>query len=109
MKKFTAVFLAVFLLSSSTAFAGPFTKLGRGFTNILTGPGEVLVQIETLRQDNDLVTALFGGLFKGVAMTIARELGGVYDVVTFPISLPREYRPLWQPPTVVDALRELQD
>lgn len=108
MRKVTAVFLTIFLLSNSTAFAGAFTKLDRGLTNVLTAPGEYIVQTADLHQDNDLFTAFFGGIVKGTVMTAGRVFGGVYDIVTFPIPYPSAYRPLWQPPTVVDALRELK-
>lgn len=108
MKKIAAIFLSIFLLSGSTAFAGAFTKLGRGVTNVLTAPGEYVVQIADLYQDNDPFTAFFGGILKGTVMTVGRILGGVYDLATFPIPYPSAYRPLWQPPTVVDALRELK-
>ena len=109
MKKIAAVFLVAFLIVSEAAFAdGPFVKLGRGFTNLTTGIGEYIVQTALLAENYNPITALFGGVFKGTAMTLAREVGGVYEIVTFLIPIPRGYRPLWTPATVVDAIQELE-
>jgi putative exosortase-associated protein (TIGR04073 family) len=76
-----------------------FTKFGRGMANIATSPGELYTQPLLLSKNNDVATALFGGLLKGAGMFIAREAVGVYEVVTFPFPMPKGYRPLIQPAT----------
>ena len=109
MKKITAVFLAVFFMSTGAVFAdGPTAKFGRGLTNIVSAPGEYLVQMEKLRKDHDPFTMFFGGLAKGTVMLLARELGGIYELVTFLIPIPPHYKPLMQPPTTISAIQELE-
>lgn len=77
----------------------PFTKLARGLTNIVEGPFELYAQPSLVPSGTDTVYALFTGLTKGLAMFVTRELVGVYDIVTFPIPLPKNYQPLIEPAT----------
>ncbi len=105
MKKITVIFLSLFISLSSVAYAdGPFQKLGRGFTNILTSPLEYVAQTVDLAEDNHYMVAVFGGIFKGTVFMVARILTGAYDIVTFPVPLPKHYEPLMRPETVFDKL-----
>jgi len=76
---------------------GPADKLGRGLANMVTGvlalPGSVA---EGAHENGASGAAV--GLGKGIARTIARELVGVYEFVTFPLPAPRGYRPILDPP-----------
>ncbi|MDD5226065.1 MAG: exosortase system-associated protein, TIGR04073 family [Candidatus Omnitrophica bacterium] len=85
----------------SMAFAddSAFTKFGRGMANILISPAEIYAQPVLLSQTNEIPTALFGGLLKGISMFIVREVVGVYDVITFPIPIPKGYKPVFTPAT----------
>jgi len=100
------LFLFLVVMDTNVFAAGPFVKLGRGFTNLLTGFLEIPTQMGRLGRDNDPTTAFFGGLFKGITFMILRELGGVYEIVTFPLPFPRGYEPLWEPGTVIEGLQE---
>jgi putative exosortase-associated protein (TIGR04073 family) len=107
MKKGILYLLLILALMESSAFAaGPFVKLGRGFTNLITGVLEIPAQMGYLGKDHDPVTAFFGGLFKGITFMILRELGGVYEIVTFPLPFPRGYEPLWEPGTVIEGFQK---
>lgn len=75
------------------------TKSGRGMANIVTSPGELYTQPLLLSKDRDPATAFFGRLLKGTAVFLARELTGVYEVVTFLVPAPKEYRPILGPTT----------
>ena len=76
-----------------------FTKFGRGMANIVISPMELYAQPVLLAKDNDITVAIFGGLLKGIAMFVAREVVGVYEVITFPVPLPKGYRPIIKPAT----------
>lgn len=106
MKKnilFIGIALYILAAAASTTFAyeydTAFTKLGRGFANILTAPGELYTQPIMMSNDYDAVTSLIGGFFKGMAMFGLRECVGIYDVLTFPLPFPRDYRPVMEPAT----------
>ena len=108
MRKLLKFFLLAAFLTLSTASNAmandAFTKLGRGLTNILTGPGEFLIQFYATSDRYNPLEAFFATLMRGTVFTIVRELAGVYEVVTFPVPFPRYYNPVMQPPTVFESL-----
>lgn len=113
MKKYflvlsVALFILTGLVSQAFAEENAFTKFGRGVANIVISPGELYTQPILLAKDNDTPTAIFGGLLKGVSMWIAREVVGVYEVVTFPIPVPKGYRPIIEPATTFTDWDTLQ-
>lgn len=91
------------VLTSSipAAFAedNAFTKFGRGMANIVISPCELYAQPMLLSKTHEPSIAIFGGLFKGLSMLVAREIVGVYEVITSPIPVPKGYRPIINPPT----------
>lgn len=86
------------IMFSSAAYADPFTKLGRGITNVVTAPGEIVRQqiIASQKEDNELIAFAAGGI-KGVGLTVGRALGGVVEILTFASA---QQEPLLDPPTV---------
>ena len=76
---------------------GPVDKLGRGLANMVTGVLALPGSIAEGAHENGASGAAVG-LGKGIARTIARELVGVYEFVTFPLPVPRGYRPILEPP-----------
>ena len=64
---------------------GPADKLGRGLANMVTGVLALPGSIAEGAHENGASGAAVG-LGKGIARTIARELVGVYEFVTFPLS-----------------------
>lgn len=87
-------------------------KLGRGVANVAFGPLELLIRPYDVSQEEGMVPALTYGVFKGVAFTVAREVVGVVDIITFPFPLPGcteddipaewGYGPMLRPAWVVD-------
>lgn len=79
-------------------YAGdPIRKLGRGITNTATGWVEIPKEIgRSVEKSGDMAGLLVGPL-KGIAKAIGRTLVGVYEVLTFPIPLPRKYEPVIEP------------
>lgn len=88
-----------------------FRKFNRGVTNVLTGSFELFRQPKVLHDEYGYngLAAFFGGIFTGILSTVAREACGVYDLVTFPIPYPAEYRSLIDPPTVFDDYEKPRD
>ena len=76
---------------------GALRKFGRGLANIATCPAE-LVRVPTLvgRQDGN-VAALSVGLVQGTWRTALRGIAGVYEVTTFIVPIPRDFRPVITP------------
>ena len=116
MKKYLLVFgMAAFVFASllprSIADDNAFTKFGRGMANIVISPAELYTEPILLSKDHDTTTAFFGGLFKGVVMIVAREIVGIYEVVTFPLPIPKGYQPIIKPATVFTDwdIRQPQD
>ena len=103
------VFVLLFLLLTGGAMLhadDPFIKLGRGISNIAMSPAEWILQIVELKKEYDPVTATSIGIFKGAYHFGLRLVTGIYDVVTFPIPIPREYRGLMEPRTTGSTLQK---
>ncbi len=93
--------------------ANPFMKLGRGIANVAFGPLEILIRPYDVAQREGNIAALTYGVISGVGYTIAREVVGVIDIVTFPMPLPGctedpldegwGYGPMMRPAWVIDT------
>lgn len=85
-------------------YAGdPVEKLARGITNVATSWVEIPKEIGRSVEKSGDFAGLFVGPFKGIAKAIGRTVVGVYDVVTFPIPLPRQYKPVIEPEFVFET------
>ncbi len=106
MKKVLAlVVIAVMVFSlAAPAFAKtPSDKLARGIGNVATGVLEVPQTIgQEWKKSNNAAVGIFCGLFKGIAQAVARTGSGLWDVITFPLALPKDYEPLYHPDYVFD-------
>lgn len=111
MKKL--LFFALLLLVSQNAFSaevessGPFRKLQRGFVNIALSPLEISSALSNEKYENDdqMLPSWVSGSIRGVAFMGGRALVGVYDMVTFPLPLPKDYAPVIQPEFPWDHLK----
>jgi len=101
--------MTAFFMAVPAAYADDaIVKFGRGVVNIITSPLEYPIQYMVLEEEHNVPVALTATVLYGTLFTVARILGGAYEIVTFPIPLPREYAPLMQPPTPVEAFTEMQ-
>lgn len=101
--KILALCVCAVVCMGSPIFAdNGFVKLGRGMTNVVTGAGELIRQPVLMSEDYDPVTSFFGGICKGVLATVVRVSAGVYEIVTFPIPLPKGYEAIMEPATVFE-------
>jgi putative exosortase-associated protein (TIGR04073 family) len=111
MKKFLV--LALLVLTSGLSFAaemeegGPLRKLQRGFVNIALSPMELTSELAIEKHENNdqMPPSWMTGTVRGIVFTAGRALAGVYDIATFPISLPKDYAPLIQPEFPWDRLK----
>ena len=101
MKRFVVVLVAVAMCLGfiSAVYAGnPGDKLARGITNSLSGLLEIPLTIgEEWKASNNAGIGIFVGLFKGFFWAIGRTCSGLYDILTFPIPLPKDYDSLMKP------------
>ena len=73
-------------------------KLGRGLCNSITFPMEIPLQIGNTNVSDGPFAALTWGVLKGIGMTALRAAVGVYEVVTFPLPCPADYKPILTKP-----------
>jgi putative exosortase-associated protein (TIGR04073 family) len=106
MKRIASLLLVAVLITTFTT-AGyaqtPQAKLGRGLANTLTGLLEVPLQTIRTCEADGAPKGLTIGLARGVVLGIYRTLVGIYEVVTFPIPAPADYRPITEPPTLLTS------
>lgn len=107
MKKIVIVMLAVVLFASMTNFVyakTPSDKLSRGLANVLGG--ELLEIPKNIDREwkasKNAGVGIFAGLFKGLAMSVGRLASGLWDVLTFPVAVPKDYEPIMTPDLVFD-------
>ena len=106
-RTFSAVIiLMVFLAASSSVTAEeteiqgegtPQRKLQRGFLNVALSPFEISHELAKEVRNDTLPPSWFAGLGRGAAYTVGRALVGVYEIVTFPLPYPANYKPVLQP------------
>jgi len=93
-----AILLVSVVALSSPCFAqDPIRKLGRGVSNLITGPFEVPKSIQEKLYDDGPVAALTYGLFDGIYKMVVRSIVGVYESFTFPMPFPTDYGPIVEP------------
>ena len=84
--------------TSAICFAqDPFTKLGRGVANTLTGWVELPKNIYNTSVEDNAFAGMTLGLAKGAGMTLVRTGAGIYEIATFPFPLPQDYKPILEP------------
>ena len=95
----TVLDLAFLLITPGLAAArdSAARKVGRGAANLTLGvlalPGEI---VQTTRDSGPFVGATWG-LVKGVAMTVATEVVGLWEVLTCPFETPPGFKPILKP------------
>ena len=89
---------AVMITTTTLCFAqDPFTKLGRGVANTLTGWVELPKNIYNTSVQDNAFTGMTLGLAKGAGMSLVRTGAGIYEIATFPFPLPENYVPILEP------------
>src|SRR3989338_6635504 len=102
-KKIIVVLLIGMFIIGGTAYAegsGPFTKFGRGVTNLLLSPAELVYQPMKMGEDNNALIAIIGGIPKGIVFVPVRAALGVYDIATFFVPYPKDWGYWIEPETL---------
>ena len=104
MKKLTIVllFLSICLGANSRAQASSCSaagKLVRGVITVATSPLEIPKQaraywLEGAKKTPHVLVWIFCGAVKGMVNMTVRIASGVWDVVSFPVPIPKDYKPL---------------
>ena len=95
---FAATAAVVLVATAPRAQAGdPARKLGRGLANVLFGIAEIPQTAVQVGHQHGGGAGMTWGVMKGVGRFVARELVGIYEIITFPIPLPHGYDPILQP------------
>ncbi len=99
--------LTFFLVSNSFAANDVIHKLERGIINVVTAPVEIPKEIRAhwingSEKTYHILVWIFCGFVKGTFMTAARVGSGVWDVVSSPVAIPQNYKPLFKPDYVFD-------
>jgi len=122
MKKFGKMFLmgavsTIMFVSAVDANAmsyedNPARKLGRGIANTAMGILEVPIKISDVNKEDGGIAAVTYGTCLGLAHFVAREVVGVFEIVTFPFPMPGGdveldgngwgYGPIMTPEFIVD-------
>ena len=82
------------------------TKLFRGIINAATGWMEIPKQMILTGQESGAGKAWTLGFAKGIGYAVARSVIGAYEIITFPVPVPEEYRAIMQPEYVLSDLPE---
>lgn len=95
------IFVASFILVSSGAGAfadDPIKKLGRGCANLITAPLELGKSIGDVNTESGFMAGATYGVLQGLWKTGIRYVVAVYEIVSFPIPIPKEYGPILTDP-----------
>lgn len=92
------VMMSVVGQASPASCDDPIKKLGRGVANVVTCPFELTNQIHKSHDLDGPWAGLTVGPLKGFLMIAVRGVVGVYEIATFPIPLPENYRPILTEP-----------
>jgi len=97
-----SIVLIAFLFVAVAAAPGycddQLKKLGRGLCNIGTFPFEIFLQASRVNTSDGPMAGATWGLLKGIGMAGTRLAVGVYETVTFPVPMPKDYQPILKDP-----------
>jgi putative exosortase-associated protein (TIGR04073 family) len=76
---------------------GMLDKLGRGMANLMFGIVDIPATLCEETRNEGPAIGLTAGLFKAFGHFFAREFVGAYEVVTFPVACPDNFKPYMTP------------
>lgn len=108
MHRSTKIFLALAVLLAFTlplmgqeaeiqGEGTPQRKLQRGFLNVALSPIEISNELSKEVRNDTFPPSWVAGLGRGAVYMVGRALVGVYEMVTFPLPYPANYKPVLQP------------
>ncbi|MEI6297640.1 MAG: exosortase system-associated protein, TIGR04073 family [bacterium] len=102
LKLFSAMFILLTLAASLQAAeieneGTPQRKLQRGFLNIALSPLEISNELSKEKKNDTFPPSWVAGAGRGAAFMMGRALVGVYELVTFPLPYPANYKAVLSP------------
>ena len=82
---------------SGAYWDGALTKFGRGISNVLTCPAELLRTPALVTQREGTLAGSTVGIVHGIWRTLLRGATGVFEVVTFYAEIPKDFAPIMHP------------
>src|SRR5438552_16067442 len=77
---------------------GPTRKLGRGFSNFLCAPTEIIVNINKVNKEEGNNAAFGYGVVRGVGRSATRHVAALIEILTWPLPSCRHlYYPIMPP------------
>jgi len=113
MKKMTMQFVVIILIlvavpisalaeeDNKTYLELSGRKLGRGVQNAALGWMELPKGIKHIGEKHGIGAAATWGVLYGLGRSIQRTAVGVFEVLTFPFGLPKNFEPLIEPEYVI--------
>ena len=103
----TVIAVNLTIVAGVCAESLPLKKFSRGAVNVLTSPIEIPKQIraywiEGSRHTPHIIVWIFSGAVKGSADAVKRLGSGIWDVVSCPWAVPKDYEPLVKPDFVFE-------
>lgn len=80
---------------------GPGKKLARGICNMCTFPAELYFKFVEVNDSDGVIAGATWGVMKGAGMSAVRLAVGVYETITFPFPIPKDYMPILTDPEFV--------
>ncbi len=74
-----------------------FTKLTRGFVNLVTGWVEIPKRVLETSAQSGYWSGFTWGILRGIGYGFVRTAAGGYELITFPFPAPPNYEPVIQP------------
>lgn len=74
-----------------------FTKLTRGFVNVVTGWVEVPKRVHETSEASGSLAGFTWGVLRGIGYGFIRTAAGCYELVTFPFPAPPGYESVIEP------------
>ena len=111
MKKgliYSILFVFMFVcIAPAFAAKNPSDKLARGFANVLSAPMELPKQIDVewkaaAKKKSNIGAGILAGTLKGLAYTVGRLGSGIWDVISFPFQVPKNFEPVMKPDFVLE-------
>lgn len=83
--------------AESSSLEGSSRKLGRGISNAITFPLELVRTPTLVGRREGYLAALSVGMVQGTVRTVLRGLTGLFELATFYAEIPKNFEPLMKP------------
>jgi len=78
-------------------------KLGRGLANLVTAVFEIPRKTTQIAEESGWMAGSTIGLAQGVWLGCLRAVTGAFEIITFPLEIPKDYGPLLEPEFVFEG------